>query len=122
MPKRKTTALTDDDFRRIALDLPEAGESAHMDHPDFRVRGKVFATLSSPGRGWGMVKLTPDQQRSFVRAEPEVFVPAKGAWGTRGCTHVRLATVDEDTLRGAIEMAWRNTAPKRLVEQFDAGS
>ena len=121
MPKRKATALTDDDFRRIALRLPETGESAHMAHPDFRVRGKIFATLCSPEPGWGMVKLTQQQQRSFVRAEPEVFVPAKGAWGKGGCTHVRLDSVDEETLRGAIELAWRNTAPKRLVEQFDAG-
>jgi hypothetical protein len=110
--------VTADDFRQIALSLPEALESAHMDHPDFRVRGKIFATLGYPDQGWGMVKLTPEQQTSLVRAEPAVFVPAKGAWGRRGSTIVRLDTVDQVTLSGALVAAWRNVAPKRLSDRF----
>ena len=110
--------MTADDFRQIALSLPEALESAHMDHPDFRVRGKIFATLGYPDQGWGMVKLTPEQQTSLVRAEPAVFVPAKGAWGRRGSTIVRLDTVDQVTLSGALVAAWRNVAPKRLSDRF----
>jgi len=89
-----------------------------MDHPDFRVRGRIFATLGYPDQGWGMVKLTPEQQTSLVRAEPAVFVPAKGAWGRRGSTSVRLDTVDQLTLSSALVAAWRNVAPKRLSDRF----
>jgi hypothetical protein len=110
--------VTADDFRQIALSLPEALESAHMDHPDFRVRGKIFATLGYPDQEWGMVKLTPEQQTSLVRAEPAVFVPAKGAWGRRGSTIVRLDTVDQVALSSALVAAWRNVAPKRLSDRF----
>jgi hypothetical protein len=110
--------VTADDFRQIALSLPEALESAHMDHPDFRVRDKIFATLGYPDQGWGMVKLTPEQQTSLVRAEPAVFVPAKGAWGRRGSTIVRLDTVDQVALSSALIAAWRNVAPKRLSDRF----
>jgi hypothetical protein len=113
--------MTADDFRNLALSLPEASESAHMGHPDFRVRGKIFATLGYPDRGWGMVKLTPEQQRLLVRAEPEVFVPVIGGWGRRGATSVNLATVTPDTLSSALLAAWRNFAPRRLVEAFENG-
>jgi hypothetical protein len=110
--------VTADEFRSLALSLPEVSEDAHMGHPDFRVRGKIFATLG-PDEDWGMVKLTADQQASFVRAEQDVFQPARGAWGRRGCTIVRLRDADELTVRQALIAAWRNTAPKRLVQQHD---
>jgi len=106
------------DFRSLALSLPEAAEDAHMGHPDFRVRGKIFATLG-PAEDWGMVKLTADQQGSFVRLEPEVFQPFNGAWGRRGCTKICLAAAQEETVRQALIAAWRNTAPKRLAQQLD---
>ena len=70
--------MTADEFRNLALSLPEAVESAHMGHPDFRVGGKIFATLGAPDEDWGMVKLTPEQQKQFIREEPEIFVPVKG--------------------------------------------
>ena len=76
--------MTAVDFRRMALRFPEATEGAHMNHPDFRVRGKIFATLGYPDKGVGMVKLFPDQQQQFVRAEPKVFAPVNGLWGRRG--------------------------------------
>jgi len=107
-------------FRRIALSLPEATEGSHMGHPDFRVRNKVFASLGVPDAGWGMVKLTPEQQEVLVEAEPAVFKPAAGAWGRRGYTHIRLAAVDATTLRSALALAWRNTAPKGLVKNHAA--
>ena len=107
--------MTEADFRRLALALPEAIESAHMGHPDFRVGGKIFATLRSPERGWGMVKLTRDEQDIYVRTEPDVFMPAKGAWGRGGATHVRLGAAKTASVRGAMERAWRNVAPKRLA-------
>jgi hypothetical protein len=110
--------VTANDFRRLALALPEAIESAHMDHPDFRVLGKIFATLGYPEKGWGMVKLTPEQQHYFSKAEPDVFVPVKGAWGRRGATCVNLKAASKKTLVKAIRSAWRNTAPKRLAEQL----
>jgi hypothetical protein len=108
-----------DDFRRIALSLPEAKESAHMGHPDFRVRGKIFATLGFPGDQWAMVKLTPEQQRAFVRAEPDVFQPVKGGWGRRGATNVCLEAAEETALLKAMITAWRNVAPKTLTDNVD---
>jgi hypothetical protein len=107
--------MTPDTFRRIALSLPETSESAHMDHPDFRVRGKIFATLGWPDQAWGMVKLTPDEQEVVVAAEPGVFVAVQGTWGRRGCTNVRLEAASERTLRSALSKAWRKAAPKRLA-------
>jgi hypothetical protein len=89
-----------------------------MGHPDFRVGGKIFATLG-PDEEWGMVKLTPDQQALFVRPEPDAFQPASGAWGRRGCTMVRLDAAAESSVRQALTAAWRNTAPKRLVRHYD---
>ncbi len=104
-------------FRKIALGLPEAVESSHMAHPDFRVGGKVFATLGYPDDSWGMVRLAPDKQRELVAAEPDAFVPVKGAWGRRGATSVRLRAVRSDALREAIKCAWINAAPKRLLSE-----
>jgi hypothetical protein len=110
--------MTADEFRNLALSLPEAIESSHMDHPDFRVRGKIFATLG-PDESWGMVKLTPEQQRQFILAEPEVFQPIRGGWGRRGATHVDLASANPRTVRAALANAWRNVAPKRLAQEVD---
>ena len=109
-------------FRRLALGLPEVVEDEHMGHPDFRVRGKIFATLGYPDTTWGMVKLTPEQQQMFVDAEPAVFSPVKGGWGARGATSVALKAVSADTLRPAMELAFRNVAPKTVARQLDAGS
>ena len=106
----------------MALSLPEASESAHMGHPDFRVRGKIFATLGYPSAGWGVVKLTPDQQELFVSVEPGVFVPVKGAWGRRGATSVRLGAAPKGMVRKALVAAWRNTAPKTLARQLESAS
>jgi hypothetical protein len=90
-----------------------------MGHPDFRVRGKIFATLGAPGEEWGMVKLTPEQQRAFVRAEPDTFQPVKGGWGRRGATNVFLELAEETSLTRAMSTAWRNVAPKSLVDDMD---
>jgi hypothetical protein len=114
--------MTAAEFRRLALSFPETAESAHMEHPDFRVGGKIFATLGYPSAGWAMVKLMPDQQQDFVHAEPEVFVAVKGAWGRRGATNVRLKAAKKADLRRALEAAWRNTAPQRIVAEFDGGA
>jgi hypothetical protein len=113
--------MTAADFRRMALRLPEATEGAHMNHPDFRVGGRIFATLGYPKIGMGMVKLFPDQQEEFVRAEPKVFAPVNGLWGKRGATYVRLKAAKKPSVQRALAAAWRNTAPRKLVAQFDAG-
>jgi hypothetical protein len=102
----------------MALTLPETTEESHMDHPDFRVRGKIFATLGHPAKGWGMVKLSAEQQHYFSKDYPSVFVPVKGAWGRRGATSVHLKTADRKILHEALVAAWRNIAPKRLAEQL----
>ena len=100
--------MTPKDFRQIALGMHGAIEGEHMGHPDFRANGRIFATLS-PDPEWGMVKLTPEQQQELVRAEPDTFVPAKGAWGRDGSTMVRLASADEETVGEAMTLAWRGT-------------
>jgi hypothetical protein len=105
--------VTPDTFRKLALSLPEACESAHVGHPDFRVRKKVFATLGYPDASFGMVKLTPVQQRSFVSAHPTVFMPVKGGWGLKGSTSVRLRPATIAVLRPALEAAWKNIALPR---------
>jgi len=107
--------MTAADFRRIALSLPEAEESAHMSHPDFRVGGKIFATLGYPDEEHGMVVLPPEEQARFVESHPKVFTPAKGAWGKRGSTAVSLSAVDKATLKRAMEIAWRKRAPNDLL-------
>jgi hypothetical protein len=113
--------MTPEEFRQIALDLPGAVEGAHGGHPDFRVGGKVFASLGWPDRDRGMVKLTPEEQELFVHRQPAAFAPVPGAWGRRGSTLVRLAAVDADTLHGAMTAAWRKTAPKRLADRTPSG-
>lgn len=95
------------DFRRIALAFEGAVEGAHMGHPDFRANGRIFATLHD-GLKTGMVKLTPEQQDRFVRAEPSMFSPESGAWGRQGCTRVQLHATDEETLGEAMTLAWQN--------------
>jgi hypothetical protein len=106
--------MTPSEFRRLALALPEAKERAHMDHPDFRVAGKIFATLGYPKDGFAMVKLTPIEQEMFVKAQPTVFKPCNGAWGRRGATSVNLKSARKPVIRRALLAAWRLTAPKQL--------
>jgi hypothetical protein len=105
--------MTANQFRKLALALPEAVESAHNGHPDFRVGGKVFASLG-PDEDWAMVKLSPAGQEACVREAPDAFEPFNGAWGRAGCTKVHLAEADRTMVRDALHEAWANTVPKRL--------
>lgn len=107
-------------FRELALALPEAVESAHMGHPDFRVRGKIFATLGPDGT-WGMVKLSPPQQHDFLALDGKHFSAVSGAWGRGGATWVHLRGAREASVRRALRLAWRNTAPRKLVDEDEAG-
>jgi hypothetical protein len=111
--------MTATEFRRLALSFPEAIEGSHMSHPDFRIRGKIFATLG-PGEKWGVAMLKPDQQAAFVQVRPQMFEPVNGAWGRRGATRVRLEHATKTLARDALELAWRNKAPRQLVEELDA--
>lgn len=111
MYSQKHTMLAASDFRRIVLGLRDAIESAHMGHPDFRVNGRIFATLNHD-QTRGMVVLTPDQQQRFVHEHPAVFEPESGAWGRSGCTRVHLELVDEETLGEALTVAWQNSIAK----------
>lgn len=107
--------MTADEFWRHALSLPETEESFHMGHPDFRVRGKVFASLGYPEEGWGMVKLSPAQQQRVVRGHPDIFAPVNGAWGLKGATAVRLTAARATAVRDALGAAWRRAAPISLA-------
>ena len=109
---RMRRIMTRKDFRRIALGMEGAVEGAHMGHPDFRVHNRIFATLHPDDR-FGMVKLTPDQQRAFTRDYPGAFAPENGAWGRAGCTSVRLDSVHEEVLGEAMTLAWQNHASKK---------
>jgi len=109
--------MTSDQFRRMALRLPETSEQSHQGHPDFRVRGKIFATIGYPDQDWAMVKLSPEQQRQFVESEPALFVPVNGAWGRGGSTNVRLKFATAQRIKPALDLAWRNVAPKDLLEE-----
>jgi hypothetical protein len=95
------------DFRRIALSFEGAEASAHMGAPDFRVGGRIFATLASESHGYGNLMLTPEQQAAFVAEQPEIFLPVVGGWGENGATHIRLAESNEDVLTGALRTAWK---------------
>jgi hypothetical protein len=104
---RAKSGMSAQDFRRIALSFEGAEEGAHMGHADFRVGGRIFATLASQKQGYGNLVLTPKQQATFVEEAPEVFVPIAGGWGRMGMTHIRLSAAHEDVLAGALETAWR---------------
>ncbi len=95
------------DFRRIALSMEGAEEGSHMGQADFRVGGRIFATLAAEKQGYGNLMLTPEQQAAFVAEEPDVFLPIAGGWGRNGATHVRLAAANEDLLAGALRTAWK---------------
>ena len=110
-----TAAITSADFRRIALSLPEAVEGSHFGQADFRVGGKIFATLALEAEGYGVLLLTAEQQAGMVEDEPEIFSPVPGGWGRKGATRVRLAKVVPDILEGALQTAWLRRAPKRLL-------
>ncbi len=103
---------TPDDFRRLALAFPGVEERAHMGHPDFRVGGKIFATLGATDNAHGMVALLPEQQELAMAAEPEAFTAAAGAWGRGGSTLVVLERVSDEWLERALRWAWERRAPK----------
>jgi hypothetical protein len=100
-------SMTAADFKRIALSLPGAEEGSHMGSVDFRVGGRIFATLAAVKQGYGNLMLTPEQQATFVAELPEVFLAIPGGWGRNGATHVRLAKATEDVLEGALRTAWK---------------
>jgi hypothetical protein len=99
--------MTAEDFRRIALSLPNTEESSHMGAADFRVGGHIFATLASIKEGYGNLMLTPEHQAAFLADAPDIFLPIKGGWGRMGSTHIRLAQATEEILAGALHTAWK---------------
>lgn len=107
MPPRRRSGMTPADFKRMALSLDGAVEGSHMGAVDFRVGGRIFATLASQSLGYGNLFLTPEQQAAFCAELPDVFLPIAGGWGRMGMTHIVLANATEDVLRGALESAWR---------------
>jgi hypothetical protein len=108
----KTREMTIDQFRKMALEIPNVIERSHMNHPDFRVAGKIFASLGVPDESWGMVKLIPEQQRAFIEKAPNVFKPCSGAWGQQGYTNIHLASARPNIVRAALEAAAKNVASR----------
>ena len=109
------SVVTTADFRRLALSLPGAEEGSHMGSADFRVGGRIFATLASEAKGYGNLMLTPEQQADFVAEQPDVFLPVAGGWGRNGATHIRLAQASEDLLAGALRTAWKLRVEKNTM-------
>lgn len=107
--------MRQEEFRALALAFPEAVESSHFDTADFRVRGKIFATLREAD-GRAVLKLSPDEQQLLMETSPGLFEPVKGSWGQKGWTRIDLDRADADTARHAMGIAWRSVAPKKLVE------
>ena len=112
--------MTADEARALALALPGVEEKSHFDVADFRVRGKIFATLPGPDRM--VVRIEPADQAVLLAAEPGTFAPAAGAWGLEGWTIVQLGTVDRDVLHDLLVDSWRRVAPKKAVAAYDADS
>lgn len=110
--------MTPGAFRKVALSMPEAVERAHMGHPDFRVGGRVFATLFTRESDRGMVKVPPAVQRELLKKRGGVFTRASGAWGRQGCTLIDLGAAAPATVREAIIEAWRYAAPKQVVDAY----
>ena len=108
--------MTSAKFCELALSMPQAVESAHMGHPDFRVGGRIFATLGYPDVRHAVLNLPPEEQHQLVETRPEVFAPAVGAWGRRGSTQVLLAKASEAEVRRGLAQAWRKVAPKKLLK------
>ena len=102
-------------FRKMALRFPETSEGKHFEVPDFRVAGKIFATLGFEGEGYGVLLLSPEQQAGMVADAPEIFSPVPGGWGRKGSTRVLLSKVRPDVLDSALRLAWIGKAPRRLV-------
>ena len=113
--------VTAKDFRRIALSLEGAQEGSHMGAVDFRVGGRIFATLASVKEGYGNLMLTPEIQAEFLRERPDLFLPVHGGWGRNGATHIRLAVADEDSLLGALHSAWKLRVEKNKKGTKSAG-
>jgi hypothetical protein len=107
-------------FRRLALQLPQAVESAHMGHPDFRLNNRIFATLSAEEKGCGVLKLTREQQTAFVTEQPRIFSPVQGGWGRMGMTYVHLNHADESIMAGALQTAYRNLQQKQSQKKKTA--
>lgn len=106
--------MTPNEFRKLALNFPATEEREHMRHPDFRVAGKIFATMGYPNKQHAMVKVTPVEQEILVQAEPTVFSPVTGAWGRKGCTSVVLKAARKESIRRALRAAWELNAPREL--------
>jgi hypothetical protein len=100
-------------FRRLALALPEAVESSHMNHPDFRLNNQIFATLSGQEKGCGVLKLTLEQQQAFITDQPKIFSPVQGGWGRMGMTFIYLREADASIIAGALKTAYNNLQEKQ---------
>jgi hypothetical protein len=106
--------MTPAQFRKIALSFPGASESARHGHPDFRVAGKIFATMGCPDESTAVVLLTPEEQAAYIKLAPEAFAPVAGAWGLKGSTAIHLSAAKTRIVRASMKAAWRRRAPRAL--------
>jgi hypothetical protein len=104
---------TQEQFRKLALAMPEATEGAHFGNADFRVKNKIFATLGA-GEGRAVLKLPVEEMHALIELDPNTFEGAKG-WAKSGWTKIALRNVSVAQLRELMDTAWREVAPKRLA-------
>jgi hypothetical protein len=112
--------MTINEFRKMALEIPTTVEQSHMNHPDFRLAGKIFASLGVPDKSWGMIRLTPEQQRAFIEKGPKIFKPSSGAWGRQGYTNVYLPAAKARIVRAALNAATKNVGSTKRKQTTNA--
>jgi hypothetical protein len=113
MEAKTAHEMTANEFRKLALEIPAAVEGSHMRHPDFRISGKIFASLGIPNKEWGMVKLTPEQQRGFTEKAPTSFKVCRGTWGRQGYTNIYLPAAKVGIVRAALDAAAKNVGSQK---------
>jgi hypothetical protein len=113
--------MTVDDFRELALGFDDTEESAHMGAVDFRVGGRIFATLAHGPLGLGNLMLSPELQKSLSDEAPEVFFPVSGGWGRMGATHIRLAEATPEQLLKGLQLAWNLRVQKNAKSKKPSG-
>ncbi len=103
-------------FIGCASALPEVEQGGHMGALDFRLRKKIFATLTPEGVAG--FKLTPETQ-AILMEKSSCFFKANGVWGDRGWTKAPLADLAPEDAEIALREAWRGGASKRQLTLLD---
>lgn len=117
--------MTLDELRSFCLSLPGTheketwGDAEHAGDITFRVKDRIYV-MTGPDGGGASIRTTLDQQAELLDTFPGIF-RSSAYVGRFGWVSVELDAVDDELLRGIVEGAWRRTAPKALVADYDRG-